>query len=212
MASPKLIVFGPQTNWPTADYLAQLRSMLLSDSRLHSFVDAIKGLPSLWKDLVANDPRLQGISGGDSLNQLVAWLVDGEFRGIITTPPNVLSMPFTVIIHMAQWFHYLDNNSSGAGFNQLLESARTGGVQGFCIGLLSAVAVATSQYEEHIGTYAGVALRLATCVGAYIDLDRLECDTTVLAVRWTSPETHNRLVAVLKEFPNVSGQYILNVR
>jgi len=198
-----LLVFGPQTTWPTTDYLSQLRLFLLRDSRLRAFVTAIKNLPALWNDLVVHDPRLQSITGGDDLQQLVAWLADGNFRGDMTTPSNVLSMPFTVIIHVAQWLHYLENNPNAAELSQLLESARAGGVQGFCIGLLSAIAVASAQNEEDIITYGGVALRLATCVGAYIDLDRLECDTTVLAVRWSSAESHNRLVSVVKEFSDV---------
>lgn len=203
MSSPSLFVFGPQTTWPTIDYLSQLRLLLLKDSRLRSFVLAIRNLPTLWNDLTRQDPRLRSISGSEVLQQLVGWLADGNFRGDFTTPPNVLSMPLTVIIHMSQWFHYLENNPKKATLSQLLDGARAGGIQGFCIGLLSAIAVASAQHEDDIVAYAGVALRLATCVGAYIDLDRLERDTTVLAVRWNSAESHSRLVSVVNEFSDV---------
>jgi hypothetical protein len=203
MSSPLLFAFGSQTSWPTTQYLTQLRELLRSSPRLRSFVTAITNLPELWNDLVAHDPRLQRVSGGDAIHQLVAWLSDGNFRGNHTPPPNVLSMPFTVIVHIVQWFHYLENNPKHLGLDQLLEGAQAGGIQGFCLGLLSAVAVASAQKEEDIVTYGAVALRLATCVGAYIDLDRLECDTTVLAVRWNSADSHNRLVSVIREFSNV---------
>lgn len=198
-----LLVFGPQTTGPTTDYLSQLRSMLLRSSQLRAFVGAINRLPELWNDLVAHDPRLQSISGSGILQQLVAWLADDVFRGDMKTMPNVLAMPLTVIIHVVQWLHFLENNPNRAEFSQLLEGARAGGVQGFCIGLLSAVAVASAKTEEEAITYSGVALRLATCVGAYIDLDRLECDTTVLAVRWNSAESHNRLMSAVKASPDV---------
>jgi hypothetical protein len=198
-----LFAFGSQTSWPTAEYLSQVRVSLQGNPRLRSFSAAIKDLPDLWNDLVAHDPRLQDVAGGDALHQLVAWLSGGNLHGSLTPPPNVLSMPFTVIIHMVQWFHFLDNNPNRAGLNQLLDGARAGGVQGFCIGILSAIAVASAQNEDDIVKSGGVALRLATCIGAYIDLDRLECDTTVLAVRWNSADSHNRLVSVISEFSNV---------
>jgi len=203
MISPQLVVFGPQTPWPNADYAFQLRSTLLSHPRLRGLLSAIKGLPELWKDLVIRDARLRNIAGDEALRKLINWIDEGELEPSVSTPPNIFSMPLTVIIHLTQLFHYLDNNSQGVSHQQLLESTRLGGIQGFCIGLLSAVAVASAKDEEDIIRLGGVALRLAACIGAYIDLDCLECNTTVLAVRWNSAESHNHLIDVVKDFPNV---------
>jgi hypothetical protein len=68
----------------------------------------------------------------------------------MTPPPNVLSMPFTVIIHMVQRFHFLDSSPSRDGFSQPLEGARAGGVQGVCIGVLGAIAVDSAQNDDDI--------------------------------------------------------------
>ncbi|KAF2205457.1 BcPKS18, polyketide synthase [Delitschia confertaspora ATCC 74209] len=202
MSSPSLFVFGPQTPWPNADYLLQLRALLLLEPRLRGLVSAIKGLPSLFEDLVHHDPRLRSIAGVETLEKLASWIDEGSFELTTSIPPNILSMPFTVIIHLSQWIHYLENNPQGLKHVQLLQNAKLGGAQGFCIGLLSALAIAYSQKEEDLGILGAVALRLATCVGAYIDLDRTECDTTTLAVRCTSAEGQRQVADTVKLFPN----------
>jgi hypothetical protein len=59
-------------------------------------------------------------------------------------------MPFTVIIHMVQRFHFLDSSPSRDGFSQPLEGARAGGVQGVCIGVLGAIVVDSAQNDDDI--------------------------------------------------------------
>jgi hypothetical protein len=60
MSAPSLVVFGAQTEWPSAEYLDQLRSKLLSDGRLHDLVTAITELPTLTLALTDQNPSLTG--------------------------------------------------------------------------------------------------------------------------------------------------------
>ncbi|KAI9884810.1 MAG: Type I Iterative PKS [Watsoniomyces obsoletus] len=203
MAQPSLVVFGPQTTWPTAEYLFQLRAVLLLDPRLHSFLFAIKGLAEFWQDLVKHDPALKVVSGGKYMDDLREWIDHGEFPPKSGVPPNVLTMPFTIIIHLVQYFHYMDQDVSQA---QLLEGLKVGGVQGFCTGILTALAVGCSKTEEGVNTYGAVALRLALCIGAYVDLDGISSDGALesasLAVRWRSAAGHELIMEILKNYPN----------
>lgn len=205
MAVPSLIVFGPQTTWPTSEYLFQLRAVLLLNPRLRTFLLAVKELPDFWQVLVEHDPRLSTVPGVKCLKDLRDWIDHGEFSLTWDVPPNVLSMPFTIIIQLVQYFHYLDNDISQA---QILENVNVGGVQGFCTGILTAIAVACSKTEDDVNTYGAVALRLALCIGAYVDLDAASIDgrlrSSSLAVRWKTAAGHDKVLEILRSYPEVS--------
>ena len=211
MTLPSLVVFGPQTTWPTSKYLLQLRTTLLLDPRLHTFLAAIKDLPSLWRSLVEHDARLSGVPGLDSVQILVHWVEHGDMPHDVNISPNVLTMPLTIIIQVIQYLHYIDSDIDGPSHGQILENVKAGGVQGFCTGLLTAIAVACSRDEGSVNELGAVALRLALCIGAYVDLDGAFADepleTSSLAVRWRPAVGHDRtlddLKEILKGFPNV---------
>jgi Starter unit:ACP transacylase in aflatoxin biosynthesis len=207
MALPSIVTFGSQTTWPNSEYLFQLRAALLLQPRLRTFLVAIKKLPGLWQDLVAHDPRLNAVPGQACLEDLVEWVNHGEFQSKSGLPPNVLTMPFTIIIHITQYFHYLDGLQSNHA--EVLENLKTGGIQGFCTGMLTAIAVACSKNEEDANKFGVVALKLALCIGAYVDLDGAfayeATETTSVAVRWRSGAGHDRILETLKSYPEVSS-------
>jgi len=208
MALPSLLVFGPQTTWPTSTYLSQLRAILLLDARLDTFLAAIKALPSLWQDLVEHDPCLATVPGLNSVQDLLDWLKHGEMPTRADVPPNVLTMPLTIIIHVVQFLHYIHSEAEKSSYGQILENVKAGGVQGFCTGLLTAIAVACSKDEESVNELGAVALRLALCIGAYVDLDGAFADqpleTSSIAVRWKSEKGREMISETLKDYPNVS--------
>lgn len=206
--SPSLIVFGAQTTPPTLEFLTLLRGCLLHDPLLQHFLIAIKGLPALWQDLIEHDLDLQRVPGHESLDAIQQWLNNGSSICTSEIPPNVLSSPLTVIIHIVQYFHYLRNNGCGATHASILQSAQIGGIQGFCTGLLSAIAIACSKSEDMIVELAATALRLAVCIGAYVDLDGAFAnppnETSCLVVRWRSDVQKDFLHTVLRGCPEVS--------
>ena len=206
MIRPSILAFGSQTTWPSPIYLSQLRSKLLLEPRLRGFVAAIKELPQVWCDLVDHGPDLAVVPGQTALDELVGWLNHGEFKTTKSVPPNVLSMPMTIILHIAQYFHYLDLLQCRHA--QVLEHVKIGGVQGFCTGLLTAIAVASASDEEDVNRQSAVALRLAVCIGAYVDLDGspmdgLEGTASIIAVRWRSRDGHNKVLESIKSYPDV---------
>lgn len=205
-ARTRLIVFGPQTSCPSKGFLAEIREYLLLEPRLGTFVEALKNLPSLWDRLVRHDQSLKAVPGCETLERLENWIQHGELPDEIIAESNMFGMPLTIVIHIVQYFHYLDGNIS---HTKLMEDVSTAGVQGFCLGLLSAVAVGCARQEAEINVLAAVALRLAVCIGAYIDLHRAytanSFDTVSLAVRWKSLTSHDRLLEVLQTYPEVSN-------
>lgn len=205
----RLIVFGPQTSCPSKGFLAEIRTYILSEPRLVTFLEALKDLPSLWDRLVDHDDTLKALPGRETLACLGNWIQHGELPDEVIAESNLFGMPLTIVIHIVQYFHYLDGNIS---HNQLMEDVSTAGVQGFCLGLLSAVAVGCARQEGEVDTQASVALRLAVCIGAYIDLHRVytvdSFDSVSLAVRWRSVTSHNSLLEVLQTYPDVSSHIL----
>src|SRR5436305_8096447 len=127
MALPSLVVFGPQTIWPSAEYLSQIRYLLLNEPCLSIFLSAIRDLPNLWTALVETNPRLSCVPGVQVLNDLKRWVDTGDmFSYASDIPPNVLSTPLTVIIHIVQYLDYTRHNVSHVC---ILESVKDGGIQ-----------------------------------------------------------------------------------
>ena len=208
---PSVLVFGSQTTLPSDQIASQLRAFILLDRRLYPFLTAIRQLTDFWSRLVAFDARLEQIPGLEGLHVLQSWIERGEPLSSIDIPTNVLATPLTVIVHLIQYLHYLDSNYDvGATHHALLVSLQAGGIQGCCTGLLSAVAVACSNSEEDVVQYACKALRLAVCVGAYVDLDKVTSvppkATTCLVVRWKSGAGRSIVDETLQSYKEVKSE------
>jgi hypothetical protein len=208
MAFPSLVIFGPQTTWPSAEYLSQIRHVLLNEPCLSVFLDAVRDLPNLWPTLVEANPGLNRVPGGQLLNDIKRWVDKGDFSHVSESPPNVLSTPLTIIVHVVQYLHYVRNIGPGTSHAHILDSINTGGVQGFSTGFLTATALACSKEEKDVNIYGAVALRLAVCIGAFVDLDGIFAEppneTSCLVVRWTKEFSVPQLLHILKNYPEVS--------
>lgn len=206
MPLPALLCFGPQINTLDTKYLSQVREVLVLEPRLRSFVNAIETLPDLWNVITEKDARLQRTSGLDSINNLLGW-IQGKGVYLHQGGQNTLTLPLTIIVHLTQYFYYLDNDADYPSQRTVLKSVALAGIQGFCAGLLTAVAVACSHSEDDVNRFGAVALRLAFCIGAYVDLDSISNIQTVsLAVRWRSQTGQDRIREILKGY---SDAYIM---
>ena len=217
MASPSLIVFGSQTIWPSSEYLGELWVSLVREPRLSTFANALKQLPDLWETLLKSNPRLHRVPGRESMRDLRQWIDTGHFPATIEPVPSILSTPMTIIIHTVQYIDYLkDNSNAFPTHSDLLRSLQLGGVQGFCTGFLTAIAVACSKNEKDIDELGAVALRLALCIGAYVDLDGAYAtppnETCWLAVRWRHEVEKDRVLNILKSYPDVNTHQNFQVR
>ncbi|KAF2675586.1 hypothetical protein K458DRAFT_397816 [Lentithecium fluviatile CBS 122367] len=206
MVPPSLVVFGPQTPHPTTDQLVRLRSTLLNNEHLESFAAAIEDLGSFWETLVNADSDLAQIPGVDLLHTFNVWVEQGVFPTGSSMPlPNTILTPLTLIIHIIEYFDSLGDDALRCSHAQVLKHVTDAGVQGFCSGLLAAVAVACSSDEDNLVRLACVSLRLAVVIGAYVDLDGAfgegDKETACVAVRWAKPEHEQSILDILKGFP-----------
>ncbi|KAL4957579.1 hypothetical protein BDW69DRAFT_180503 [Aspergillus filifer] len=207
--TPAALVFGPQTTLPSPELAGQLRAVLLLCPRLYPLRAAIETLPHVWPVLLAADSALAAVPGQKSLQQLSYWLSHGEFPRAKETSDlsATLVTPLTMILHLVQYLLYTDEAGANPGrtHDDILSHVRDGGgVQGFCTGLLSAVAVATSPDLDTLCRQACVVLKLAVAIGAYVDLDLIDADVRSIAVR-SRTASKDTLTECLK---SISGAYI----
>ncbi|KAG2007700.1 hypothetical protein GB937_008350 [Aspergillus fischeri] len=206
---PSAVVCGSQTPPPSRDCLQRIQSNL-KDPKLKELAKAVDDLPRFWSRLVEVKPVLSQVND-EPLKKLKDWAKDESFLKIPEGLPNILLAPLTVIIHLVQYLqfaHSLDANDSQEDRHQrILQSTSKGGFQGLCTGFLSAAALACSRTQRDIWCNATVALRLATCVGAYVDLDRLTYDSTdvhtCMIIHWEDNCGRDRVTEVLKGYPGV---------
>lgn len=204
---PKLVIFGPQRSLPDPGDCSRLRLVLLSEPTL---VAAIKDLPNLWHALLQAVPELRRVPGPKVFQELKAWIDHGRPLTLSQPCPNVLLTPLSVIADIANYLHYLRVFSSEKGktHTAILESVEEyGSFQGLCTGVLAAIATACSKEESYIGEYSAVALRLAVCIGAFVDLEGAFAippnEACCLGVHSRVGEEQTML-RILQDFPEVS--------
>ncbi|KAI3333408.1 hypothetical protein F4824DRAFT_250996 [Ustulina deusta] len=209
-ALPSLLVFGPQHGFPSEEVLEDLRQELISNPQLSALAKAVTELPQLWNTLIGFDKDLLQLPGERYLRQLRQWVKEGgSFPHHQGNPPNLYALAVTVLLQISQYVRYLRQFGADS-HSRLLESVRTAGVQGFCVGFISAVVVASSKVEADIGPAAAVGLRLAVCVGAYVDLDAIRSRDTggacCVAIRWRERDAIGKpdIDTVVKSYTDVS--------
>ncbi|KAL3490078.1 hypothetical protein BJX62DRAFT_226168 [Aspergillus germanicus] len=184
---------------------------------------------------------LVGSSGSDSNSGSDGHSNSYSSLAVPATLPNVLLAPLTVMIHIAQYSQYLDRLSRdlglmGAGADaeadahvyireafataahaHTLDTSTASQFQGLCIGTLSATAMQSSTTRAELGQNAAAAVRLAMCIGAYIDAERglvmsgsnsdsnsspfSDSDMVCFIARWGVESVRENLEAVLSQYP-----------
>ncbi|EXJ91405.1 hypothetical protein A1O1_04517 [Capronia coronata CBS 617.96] len=206
-ALPSLIAFGSLNILPAEHQLQELRTVLQHQIWLKPVSEAIYDLPVLWRALAAKETRLDTVVGKSCADQLAEWLSGGVVIQESFRKQNAMTMTITVISQVVQYFTYLQQSDRPIDHSSVLKSVTAGGgIQGFCAGLLTALAVASGQTEGGVGKFAAVSIRLAFCIGTYVDLDQgltgESSKYSTLAVRCKAPATVESIERLLNIHPN----------
>lgn len=199
---PSLVVCGSQIGIPDAAYLSRLWSNLVHDADLVHLRHGAQELFELWSLMVERDDRLERISASASIRSLAEWAYSGDSTALwldlrSSTARNTQLAVLTVLAHIIEYTNYLnlqdiksqageESKDSEDAHQCLLQAVQDGGIQGLCIGMLSATALACARTKTDFVKNGAVAVRLAMCIGAYIDLDSMKTAESMVsvAVRW----------------------------
>lgn len=231
---PSLIVCGSQTIPPTRETLDQLASYLTQspNPEIKALKEVVLALPELWATLKATELRFHPLSD-EPIISLRGWLLhhdtgnesngDGYSLSHLNIPdtlPNILLAPLTVIIHIAQYSQYLDglgldgSDDSHVHIRQTTvyqsTTDKVSRFQGLCIGSLSAAALDASPTRTALAQNAAAAVRLAVCIGAYVDSERLaesspssSSEMVCFIARWGVDCCREMVEAILDRYPEV---------
>ena len=209
--TPTLLLYGPQARFPSTEESLQLHRVLASHTGLfQEILSIINELSSLYQQLAAYDPGLSQVPGVPSFSFLTKWLQSGDLPENSDDLPYVAALPLTVTLQIALYLQHLDRNGLTANNKFSLQSYQQHGVQGFCAGFLTAAATAFSENEEQLSRNLGTSIRLAMCLGAYVDHNTVYAGhpnlACALSIRWKQGNSSAAQVkALLKAFPEVRG-------
>ncbi|KAI1294396.1 hypothetical protein F5Y03DRAFT_372919, partial [Xylaria venustula] len=213
-ALPSLITFGSLTPLPSQNQIVQLhREFHRQASLFKPLLEATLDLDSLWTEMTDHDPSLDVINGRAAVRKLVGLLSGTVNDPISDERRNILVVPLTILNHVVQYMSFLEN-SGVSEHNSVLENvAHRGGVQGLCAGMLSAQAVASAVTAEDVIALSCTSLRLAFCIGAYVDVDQVSssgnAESATMAVRWRDARKLEDIKKILLSHQNT---YIAAIR
>lgn len=208
---PVSILFGPQCT-QTSESIDQIYTSIHQDPTLGFLRDVLENISSLWPSITAAWPALSSLPAKTHLARLEHFFQQGGNFPTFGEPSNVVSTPLAIVSQIIDFWKAKDITQcptfpeSSAKRPPLLD------VQGFCIGALTAAAIAFSRNTEEFKTLSSKSVRLAVCIGAAVDLDELHMEPSdraySIAVRWKSDIEREQLEQLLECYPSVSDPLI----
>ena len=168
---PSLIIFGPQSKRPKTEALKKLWLFLHEDSAAQPLKDTIISLPEFWPTLLESDSSISELKPGlQNLQCLSEWITKGSPELISDITCGAVVFPLLLIFHVANFMQYL--RRTGMTHADLLNAVADagGGIQGFCVGFLTAVTVSGSIDERDLIDRVCDAIKLSMAIGVYSDL------------------------------------------
>lgn len=192
-------LFGPQvTNW-TYDSLSILQSDLLGHPTLEFLVESLTELPSLWS-LLEKDYASQDFPGVEKLKELHDFATGGATFDTHNLTNTHLA-PLTVVSHIVDFIRSVNNSNTKESL------ARFNAAQGFCIGFLSAAALASANDWDEFKRNVSSAIQLAACIGIVVDAEEAshtaQDRATAVSVLWKTASDRAYLETCLDLFPKV---------
>ena len=199
-----IAVFCPQSKAPEEEYLNKLHSYACQSEHLKVLLERLLDLKHVWNVIAKERKSIADLGQGPRYVQdLSEWLTTGKSSKIAGRMSGILSLPLLVVIQTCQYFQYLEFH--GLSHSQFMAELRAGGgIQGYCGGLLPAIAIASSQDEAEVIENAAKAARIALAIGAYGELgdDESVPGATTIVVRTKRVGQGDELI---ERFPGVSA-------
>lgn len=160
-------------------------------------------LRETWDIVASHRSEIAALSEGPSYTKAFSdWIKTGESSTLREAKSGIVAMQSLTIIQVVQYFQYLElNGISHAEFIEALKKA--GGIQGYCAGLLPALAIGCARDESEVVQNTKAALRVALAIGAYQQLgdDESIPGATTIVLRLSAPGEGDEIVSY---FPGVS--------
>lgn len=201
-AHPAVLMFGPLSLSCNPTQVARVRKAVVGNAHSAWILSIISQLPQVWKSISTALPSLHDDTGYIQVLDLAEAFRLGRPLETSYPLPNKVLVPLVVIYHLAQYIDFLGR--TGINVDETYKSP--GETIGFCTGLLSAFAVATSENKADFERYGAVAIRLSLLVGMVVDAREASSELNVsksLRVGWNSTQSKEEMMSIIREHPNV---------
>ena len=201
-----ILLFGPQALSLQESSLHSLKTDVRDTTANRWILDTVAELPAYMKALHEKFPKLQVIPAVKLLEDLHGWLDADKAAPASSNLPNVMLSPLVVLSQLTQYSKYLDITHED-GQNLYASHGQQKETVGFCIGLLSALAVSSASNQAQFQQYGAAAVRLAALIGALVDAQDVlgeHGESTSFATICTSNQAKTEMIRIMKQFPGVS--------
>ncbi|KAI0426200.1 putative polyketide synthase [Xylaria sp. FL1042] len=200
LAHPSILVFGPIPLSCTPEQISRVRRAV-STTQNAWILKLVAQLPQLWTTISTALPTLQDDTGYRQILDMTEAFRLGRPLQTLSPLPNKVLIPLVVIFHLTQYTDFLGR--AGVNVDETWKSPEE--AVGFCTGLLSAFAVATSASKADFERHGAVAIRLGLLVGMVVDAREASSDLDIsksLRAGWNATQTKDEMMEIVKEFPN----------
>ncbi|KAI9667742.1 MAG: Type I Iterative PKS [Bathelium mastoideum] len=179
--------FCPQARAPDEAYLTGLHTFLSQHIHGQILLKEITALKTddIWTIFAQARSNVAALSQGpEYVDMLHDWAAEGICAPLAAARSGIVALPLLLILQVAQYLQYLDYH--GLSHREFLAGVReAGGLQGYCGGLPSAMAIACAKDESDVIKHAATAVRVLLGIGAYGEAadDSGTKDSTTLALR-----------------------------
>ena len=159
------LIFGPAVRTPDVEYLDKLRIYIHQHPLLSDLVKTLLAAHGVFSKLPNHWEGLADLQQAQcDAHLLVDWISGCSSASLRNVRSGVVALPLLVTIQIAQYFRFLEVFEIRHG-DIVSQLRRQGGVQGYCGGLLSAIAVACSIDLTALVQNAAIAIRVAILIG-----------------------------------------------
>ncbi|EED12124.1 polyketide synthase, putative [Talaromyces stipitatus ATCC 10500] len=201
----EILLFGPLALSFDQEAFKHLRKTIIDSKENYWALDALNSLPYYYTTIRAAIPGINGVNGAQ-LQDLKSAL--NNEKQLLTGFPlsNTLLIPLIVILHLTQYWRYLEQASMEleSNIDLFVASHHNKETVGFCTGLLSAMAVSAAKNQREFCKYAAVAVRLGLLVGMVVDAQdgsSAHGPSKSISASWKSSERREEAQRILNEFP-----------
>lgn len=162
--------FGPQSRAPDEQYLDGLHSFLSHNQYGNVLLKEVIDLDNTWKIFTKARKDIQELSQGlSNVDLLRNWAKTGASGSLAAARSGIVAIPLLIILQIGQYLRYLE--FQGVSHAEFLAQVRDGGgVQGYCGGLASAIALVCAKDEAEVVRNTAAAVRVLLGVGAYAEI------------------------------------------
>jgi acyl transferase domain-containing protein/thioester reductase-like protein/acyl carrier protein len=168
---------------------------------LHDWVlQTFSELPQHWATIAKEYPSLNTLPAEQQLEDIIDCLRTGNTPKATFPLPNLVLVPLVIVVQLTQYFRYRDLVTT-TDDKEWLADTNSESV-GFCVGVLSSLAVSCSTTRKQLEQHGSAAVRLAMLIGALMDVESSNKYVSISA-SWQREGGKEALDKALQKFPDV---------